>query len=107
MPFLSQRERQTLHLVCDTFIPALNGTPPESDSRLFSVSASALGIPDLLETALERVTSDADRRQLRLFLQSIEQGLVQPPDDGLSAPVFRDVHRRTRGAPPNLGLQPL
>jgi ferredoxin len=74
MGFLSASEKQTLALIGDTFIPALEAEAGD-DPRLFEVVASDFELVDLLEDALERTASDSLRFQLRLFLRLLENGL--------------------------------
>lgn len=75
MTFLTSAEKATLTLVCDTLIPSL--TPQNGDDpTLFRTSASDLGLPDLLEDALERVTSDAEKQQIKLLMRGLENGFV-------------------------------
>ena len=74
MAFLSERERRTLALVCETLIPALQAQDGE-DERLFGVGASALNVAEQFEIAFERVTDDSQQQPLRLFFNLIENGL--------------------------------
>jgi choline dehydrogenase-like flavoprotein len=74
MPFLTERERHTLALVCDTLVPALQADAGE-DERLFGAGASAFDLAVQVEAAFERVTDKSQQQQLRLFFQVIENGL--------------------------------
>lgn len=74
MAFLTERERRTLALVCETLVPALPAEAGE-DERLFGVGASAFNMAEQVETAIERVADDASLQQLRLFFNVIENGL--------------------------------
>ncbi|NWF69939.1 MAG: GMC family oxidoreductase [Chloroflexi bacterium] len=74
MAFLSPSEQRTLALICDTFVPALaaeNGDHPQ----LMRTSAADVNLPEMLETALERVTDSAAQAQLKQFLLLLETGL--------------------------------
>ncbi len=94
MTFLSESERQTLHIICDTLIPSLE--PEDGDDPvLFRTSAGALGIPEKMETALERVTSPAEQRQVRFLLNALNNGLVNGLIAGHWAPL-RDMPHAAR-----------
>ncbi|MBZ0284385.1 MAG: GMC family oxidoreductase N-terminal domain-containing protein [Anaerolineae bacterium] len=80
MAFLTADEKHTLALICDTLVPTLpsiNGDDP----RLFGCGALALNIPAHLEEAIERVSDDASRQQLKWVLNALENGLF----NGLTA----------------------
>lgn len=75
MPFLSPAERHTLTLICDTLIPALVAEQGE-DSRLYGLSAGQLNTAEAVETALELVTTELDRTQLKAALALLELGIT-------------------------------
>jgi len=86
MSFLTERERHTLALVCETLIPSL---PADSgdDERLFR--PGALHMAAQVEAAFERVTDASQQRQLRLFFQMIKSGLFNRITAEYYALVFR------------------
>jgi len=86
MSFLTERERHTLALVCETLIPSL---PADSgdDERLFR--PGALHMAAQVEAAFERVTDASQQRQLRLFFQMIKSGLFNRITAEYYAVVFR------------------
>ncbi len=72
---LTARERHTLALLLDTLIPAL---PAEDGlkTRLATLKASDLAVAEQFETVIYQVCDDTKLREIRLFLQSIESGLL-------------------------------
>lgn len=71
---LSQAERKTLQLVCETLLPKLQAEA-DDDARLFALHAGALGVADAMEQALGTLAQD-QQRQFRLLLRALEQPLV-------------------------------
>lgn len=80
MVFLSPNEQRTLALICDTFVPALPSVNGD-DPNLIGCGAIGLNIPTHLEEAIERVSDDANRQQLKLALNALENGFF----NGLTA----------------------
>jgi len=80
MTFLTPDEKNTLALVCDTLVPTLPSVNGD-DPRLLGCGALALNIPTHLEDAIERVSDDANRQQLKWVLNALENGLF----NGLTA----------------------
>lgn len=74
MAFLSDGERKTLTLICDTLIPALDVPPgtPTARAQHLSTRASDLHTPELVEMGIERAVEPEMVRQLRLFLRVLE-----------------------------------
>lgn len=71
MVFLSPTEKHTLACICETLVPqlpAINGDDP----RLLGCSALDLNIPFYLEDAIERVSDEANRTQLKWVLNALE-----------------------------------
>lgn len=86
MAFLSEKERKTLAILCDTIIPSLE-PEPDDNPDLFRLAASDLDIPALMEEALERVTTAAEQREFKLLLHGLETGLVCGLIAGQWAPI--------------------
>ncbi|MGB1285477.1 MAG: GMC family oxidoreductase N-terminal domain-containing protein [Aggregatilineales bacterium] len=66
MVFLSEKERETLTVICDTLVPAVS-----DDSELMKYNPSADGLIPRLEIMLEEVTSEEDQRDLKLLLNAL------------------------------------
>jgi choline dehydrogenase-like flavoprotein len=81
--FLSASERQTLALLCDTLIPALEAAPDE-DPRLMGLSAAQLNISGYVEQALAGTLDDGGRAEARKFLRMLEE----PAFNGVTAGVW-------------------
>jgi choline dehydrogenase-like flavoprotein len=95
MAFLSPDQRRTLDAICETFIPALYADG-QDDARLFGLSAQKLDTATQVETALERITAQADREQIALVLSLLENGAF----NGLTAQTWKgfsdlDIEGRT------------
>jgi choline dehydrogenase-like flavoprotein len=75
MTFLNPKERATLSVICNTLIPRLE---PEADDDpvLFQTTATDLDIPARVEASLERLTTPAEKRQVRFLLRALDNGLV-------------------------------
>ena len=84
MSFLSSSEQYTLALICETFVPSLAAESGE-DSRLLALSAADLNLADNLESALERLSDEGERSQIKLVLSLLEIGAV----NGVAAGVWR------------------
>lgn len=95
MSWLNAREKQTLALICDTFIPSLeveNG----DDSRLFRLSAADLDLADEVETAIKQVADENSIRELRWFLWALEIGWQNRVTAGQNQPFSQlDLNERT------------
>lgn len=75
MTFLTPQEKQTLTILCDTLIPTLQ--PENGDNEaLFRLAASDLGVPELVEDMLARVTNEDERKQIKMLLKGLENGFV-------------------------------
>jgi choline dehydrogenase-like flavoprotein len=86
MTFLTDSERRTLHIICDTLIPSL--APDDEDSPvLFRTSAADLGIAEKVEIALERATSSSEQLQVKLALRAFNNGFVNGVLAGHWAPL--------------------
>ncbi len=72
----------TLRAVCDTLIPSLD-CPPDPYG-LYARAASDLHIAEALDTGLPEVIDAAAQMQLRLFLDALDQPLVNYLLNGLS-----------------------
>jgi choline dehydrogenase-like flavoprotein len=77
MGFLSHNERLVLNVICETLIPALPTQPdtPEN-TALLTTSAKQMNVPEKVETALERITSPEEKKQIKWLLQALNQSLV-------------------------------
>jgi choline dehydrogenase-like flavoprotein len=73
MGFLTDREHRILRAVCDTLVPA---DETDSSSALMALSADSLDLADRFEQAIESITTPAEQRQLRIFLQALSSLLV-------------------------------
>lgn len=96
MTFLSESEKRTLHMICETLVPALAPGPGEDES-LCAYCAVDHGLAGLLEDALQRATDDASKRDLKQFFALLESPLV----NGLTAGEWRaftqlDLETRVR-----------
>lgn len=93
MAILSDSERKTLALFCDTLIPTLdapsNATPEQV--RHWQARASDLHIADLIEIALERATEPENQRSIRLFLRALKVAAF----NGLTARVWKSFGAMT------------
>ena len=74
----TDRQLQTLRAVCDTLIPSLPVPENLSENarRLFARAASDLHVAEFLDTALPEVTDSAAQLQFKLFLDALDQPLV-------------------------------
>jgi choline dehydrogenase-like flavoprotein len=73
MPWLTAREKQTLTLICDTFIPELEAENGD-DPRLFCLKAADLNLADEVEQAIADIADENSIRELRWFLWALEIG---------------------------------
>lgn len=77
MAFLSNKERDILSVICETLIPAF---PAPSDDQanavLFTTSAKQTGVAEKVEIALERITSNDEKTQIKRLLQALDQALI-------------------------------
>ena len=81
--FLSDAERATLGLVCDTLVPALE-PGPDDDATLMALSAAHCDLSGLVEEALAATLDDDGQAELRRFLRMLEQ----PAFNGLTGGVW-------------------
>jgi len=81
--FLSAAERETLALLCDTLIPALEAAPDE-DPRLMGLSAAHMNLGAFVEQALGGTLDDDGRTEVRQFLRMLEE----PAFNGVTAGVW-------------------
>ena len=74
----TDRQLQTLRAVCDTLIPSLPAPENLSENarRLYARAASELHVAEFLDTALPEVIESAAQLQLKLFLDALDQPLV-------------------------------
>lgn len=95
MTLFTPREKNTLALICDTFIPALE--PQEGDDlRLFCLKAADLNLADWIEDAIEQVADNENKLLLRLFFFGIEIGLFNRLTAGQPRPFSQlDLDSRT------------
>jgi choline dehydrogenase-like flavoprotein len=93
MTFLSERERETLRIVCDALIPAVEPQPGD-DPELFRLRASDLDVHTHIEATLEQVASKDDQRQFKLLLRGLENGFVC----GLIAGHWRPISKMPQAA---------
>ena len=77
MGFLSDRERDTLNVICDTLVPALS-----DDTALMDYQPAAHESVQRLEALLENVTSEADQRDLKLLLSALNNRLFNGVTSG-------------------------
>lgn len=82
MGFLNDSQRDTLARICDTLAPRF----VQPVSPLYAAGARDVDMPALLETALERAASPADRAAIRLFLSAVETGLFNRAACGIRRP---------------------
>ena len=75
MTFLNQRQQHSLTMICDTLVPSLTAEGDE-DARLFAIGAGDIDLGSQLEDALEEVTDDQEKADLKLFLFLIELEIV-------------------------------
>ncbi len=87
MGFLTAQERQTIVLLCDTLVPALEAAPdaPPAHARLLRTRASDLDIASAIEVALEQAVPPPDLQKLRVFFRAIELAAV----NGLTVGVWK------------------
>lgn len=71
MTFLNQRQQHSLAMICDTLVPSLTAAGDE-DVRLFAIGAADVDLGSQLEEALEEVTDDQEKSDLKLFLFLLE-----------------------------------
>jgi choline dehydrogenase-like flavoprotein len=90
MSFLNVRQKETLKLICDTFVPTLQCETGE-DERVFRYCASELGVPGQVEIALEKASSDAQLSQLKTFLRLLEMR----PVNGLTVRIWKSFSEMT------------
>src|SRR4051812_9284040 len=69
--FLSDAERATLAVLCDTLIPALEASPDE-DARLMGLSATHVNLASYIEQGLGTLDDDA-RTDVQRFLRMLEE----------------------------------
>lgn len=74
MTFLNEKQRQTLAIICDTLVPEL---PPEDSPAdpILTYTPARMGLVNRLEEAYERITDDAQKRDLKLILSAFEVGI--------------------------------
>ena len=82
MSIFSPEQQRTLALICDTFVPTL----ADPNRPLFVTGAAALDLGNSLATALEQVTDDFDRLGLKVFLNTIENSLLNRFTVGINKP---------------------
>ncbi|MHB8627595.1 MAG: GMC family oxidoreductase N-terminal domain-containing protein [Aggregatilineales bacterium] len=80
----TDRQLTTLRAVCDTLIPALD-CPPDRHG-LYARAASDLNVAERLDTGLPDVIDAAAQMQLRLFLDALDQSLVNGLLNGIAHP---------------------
>ena len=84
---LSSRQRRSLTAICDTFAPGVDGVP----------SASALGVPDAIASALDANPRAAERKQFAMLLTAFDsRGLTAAGGGGLSR--FSELAQERREA---------
>lgn len=89
MTFLTPEQRQTLHLICDTLIPALPLVDPD-EPAFYGLAGSDLELAAALEANLLVASSEANRTQLQMVLNLLESAVF----NGLSVRLpyaFRDM----------------
>jgi choline dehydrogenase-like flavoprotein len=84
MPLFNDNQRQTLRVVCDTLIPALDHQP--DPQGLFGRAASALQIAEAIEEALVIATDERNQLQIKLFLDALNQPVANGLLDGVFKP---------------------
>lgn len=75
MSFLNSHQKNTLSRVCDTLLPALEAQDGE-DERLFGIRGSDLNLAELVEEKFEAVADAAKWGQIKLFLNLLENPLL-------------------------------
>lgn len=80
----SERQLSTLVAFCDTLIPALD-CPPDTHG-LYARKASDLHVAQAIDAALPAVTDEASQAQLKLFLDVLEQPLINGLLDHVAKP---------------------
>ncbi len=75
MPFLTDRQRETLRMVCDTLVPKLLARPGE-DEALFAFCAHDLHVPEQLEATVEQIADENGRRRLQSALGYLDSRLA-------------------------------
>ena len=96
MPFLSDRERHILTLICDTFIPELD-TPSNGNSALYQTKASDFDVAEMLEETLETTRSPFDLQQFRLLMRAFDSGILNRITSGVQKS-FEDMTFKEREA---------
>ncbi len=96
MPFLSDRERQILTLICDTLIPELD-IPSNGNSALYQTKASDYGVAEMLEETLETTRSQFDLQQFRLLMRTFNSGIINRLTGGIQKS-FEDMTFEEREA---------
>ncbi|PJF21955.1 MAG: hypothetical protein CUN56_08470 [Phototrophicales bacterium] len=94
MSFLSVAEKETLSIICDTLIPRLE---PENgdDPNLFQLCASDLDLVTHFEAYIDRITTPAEKRQLKFVLNGLNTGLLNGIISGHWAPL-KDMPQAAR-----------
>lgn len=82
MALFTSREKNALAMICDTLIPALDAQNDE-DPDLFRLKAADLNVADRMEETIELVADDETKWLLKLFLNSIENGLFNRATTGI------------------------
>jgi len=81
---LSEIQRATLAAVCDTFAPSLEA--PDDPTGFYARSASAMGIPDLVEQTLGATVPEEQLQGLRGLLDALAaQDFAQLPQEAREA----------------------
>ena len=88
MAFLSDTQRDTLTRICETLAPRF----PQPGVALYATGAHDVGMPALLELALERAAGPADRVAIRLFLSAIEHAPANRALCGIRKPFAAMTH---------------
>src|ERR1700753_2666500 len=73
--FLSERERDILDLVCETFVPALEGHDPLDQMRF-------PGLATRVEQVFSEVLDEASQREIKLLLSAWDFGAVNGVTSG-------------------------
>jgi len=80
----NDRQLKTLTAFCDTLIPMLDCAP--DPHGLYARAASVLHVAEAIDAALPTVIDTASQTQLRLFLEALEQPLINGLLDGIAKP---------------------
>jgi len=90
MPLFNERERRALTYICETLIPELPTEQSEKDVVL-EFAPTKMNLVNRLDEAYDRVTSDSEKRELKLLLSAFENNIF----NGITAGQWRSFSKMT------------